>query len=643
MLQIFLALLFCLPAQLVFGPLGAAGSPASLFAILLFVLWAVSRTMPELRLPMHSSPVRVAFFCYATAAVVAYLAGTLRPIVAEEVSSADRGLLTLMGWAGVFLVAAEGLRDRASLDRLLRTVVSVGVFLAVLGMVQFFTGVNPIGELTIPGLQYNHPFGASILRSGFNRVQGTASHPIEFGVVLTLVLPLALHYAWCASEHERRKRWAQVLVIGSALPMTVARSAILGAAVVVVCLLLAWPKARRRKVLLLLPVFAVVLRLLIPGLLGTIRSLFQNFSSDPSTQGRTEDYAAIQHYFSEAPIFGRGISTFIPSIYLTLDNAYLGWIVEAGLFGLVTLLVMMLVGSLAAWRIRSVSVDEETRDLAASLAAALLSAVLTFGTFDAFGFPICAGLYFLLLGATAALWRFTADERIAATNPTMPASPRLRRGVRAVLVMGAAGLMLLVPHFAAQHIFWAEGSVIVRSDAGPRNPLVSQAALETQSQLVVRVLDSPPTHKRLRESVGSADYTVALGFGSLAPLTDRHGQGPLLRIRAASSDPQQALDLRDAVISEVKRQVTAMQTAAGAPPDTQFRVEPVASGDQPIYLQGNSKRALLAAAAVAVLLGLAVNWCLRRVRINWLPGWAREASEGGSVRGRQLARHSARV
>jgi O-antigen ligase len=624
MLQFFLVLLFCLPAQLVVGPLGAAGSPASLFGMLLFVWWAVTRIVTDLRLPQHNSPIRVAFFCYATAAVVSYLAGMLRPSVAEEISSSDRGLLTLIGWAGVCLVTAEGLRSRANLDRLLRGLVAAGVFLALLGIVQYFVGINPVGELTIPGLTYNHPFGGEVVRSGFNRVQGTASHPIEFGVVLVFILPLALHYAWGASEQDRRKRWAQVILIASALPMTVARSAILGAAVVVIALLVAWPQRRRRKVLLVLPVFAVILRLMLPGLLGTIRGLFLNVSTDPSTQGRTEDYAAIVHYFSGAPLFGRGISTFIPSIYRTLDNAYLGWLVEAGLLGIVTLLAMMLVATLCAWRIRSLAVDEETRDLAACLGASLLSAVFTFGTFDAFGFPLCASVYFLLVGATAALWRLTQADRairVAAPSRRRP-GPYLRPAWRVGLAAAIAFPVLLLPHFATGHVFWAEASIILRSDESPlRNPLVNQAALQTQSELVARVVDSTTTRRQLRAAGATAEYTVALGNGSLVPLTDLNGQGPLMRVRASSADATHALATRDALVKEVQRQVTAMQTAAGAPLNTQFRAEVVAAADEPIYLQGNSKRGLVAALLVALMLARAMFWCLSRIRMSWLPRW----------------------
>ncbi len=232
--------------------------------ILLLVLWGYTNLLHG-----HAGGMvvpksfRVVLGAYWVSFVLSYVIGMLRPISREEINSSDRGLLVLCSWTGLMLVAAGGLRTRASLDRLLRIIVGAGVALAVLGIVQFSTGLNPAGAIRIPGLELNSTYGGIAERSDFRRIQGTTSHPIEFGVVLVLVLPLALHYAWYAEPARRKRAWLGVVLIGVALPMAVARSAVVGLLVVMLILLAAWPSERRRKVLLCLPFFVVALKLMI--------------------------------------------------------------------------------------------------------------------------------------------------------------------------------------------------------------------------------------------------------------------------------------------------------------------------------------------------------------------------------------------
>ncbi len=160
-----------------------------------------------------------------------------------------------------------------------------------------------------------------ISRSVVNRVSSTATHPIEFGVTMAALLPLTLHHSLHARGDGRSLRaWIPTVLICAAIPMSVSRSGILVAAVAVLVLFLGWPRGWRLRALIVLPFAAVGMRLLAPGLLGTIGSLFANLDADPSVSGRTDDYAVILGLFAENPIFGRGLFTFVPRYYRILDN-----------------------------------------------------------------------------------------------------------------------------------------------------------------------------------------------------------------------------------------------------------------------------------------------------------------------------------
>ena len=598
-LKVFLVLLFVLPSGLVFGPLGAAGAPASVLAMVMFFWWFNARLAPGLGVHRGPQPMRYAMYGFQVVVGLSYVAGMSRAITPEEISSSDRAILGLVAWSGILLVAADGLRSRKALTSLLRFLVGCGEFLGVLGLVQFFTGFNPVGAIVIPGLTVHRPYGELAERSDFPRVVGTASHPIEFGVVLTLILPLAMHYAWNGPASERRRRWLGVLVIGAALPMTVARSAILGAAIVLLVLLFTLEPAQRRSILKWLPVFLVALRIMVPGLLGTIRSLFANVQNDPSTLDRTADYAAVSHYIAARPILGQGIGTYLPETNRTLDNAYLGWMIEVGVVGLLALLGLVVTGVVLCFRIRARTVDAEYRSLAGALAAALLAALVTYATFDGLGFAMCTGVMFLLLGATGALWRLTTPEAVTGPisifgTPGVRPAVRIRRvaqtSVLALVI--AAPVMLLLPRGVGD--YQSGGALILQGpEITAENPYLYSPSLDIPSTILQRVVQSEETRDRLRAAGHTAGYTVAAGEGSLAPYTDKVGAGSIIRVLAVSDDAAQAIGTRDAVIAELQREVTTMQAEAGGPRAQWFRSRVLVAPPAPAWLHGSSKRAYL--------------------------------------------------
>ncbi len=196
--------------------------------------------------------------------------------------------------------------------------------------------------IKLPGLSVNGVFQTVQTGGPVRRVAGTAAHPIEYGMVLALILPFALHFTFVAS---RRKGlwWLMTIVIGVALPMSLSRSAMLAVLAELIILFWVWSPRRRLAGIAIAPVFLVAMRLLIPGLVGTMFSLFSNAADDPSLQGRADSRNASGAIIARSPWLGRGFNTDIPSNYLdlglqgvnhgSLDNQYLGTVVEMGYVG----------------------------------------------------------------------------------------------------------------------------------------------------------------------------------------------------------------------------------------------------------------------------------------------------------------------
>ncbi|MEU8266274.1 O-antigen ligase family protein [Sphaerisporangium sp. NPDC049002] len=401
----FLIVLFVMPARYVVGPLGGAGSPSSMVAVLLLVWYLLSTLSPRWTPIRGRQPVRPVIVFFALAVLASYVAAATRPLSADEVNAADLGLVLVGGWAGISLVTADGVNSMERLETLRQRIVLGASFPAFVAMIQFFTGIEVTRYLALPGLVEK---GSAVLfeREGFFRPAGTATHPIELGVVLAAVLPLALHGAiYCRIPEQRRKRWLMVALIASALPMSVSRSAILGLFVVMVVLLPTWPSEWRLRAILIFGVASIVMRLVIPGLIGTVLNLVSVIGSDENSTTRTGDYDAVVQAVTQRPLFGQGFATYLPRIYRVIDNQYLMSALETGLVGVLALIVFLLSGWVLARQARKAATDEETRHLAQCFAASMAVAIFGFGTFDAFSFPMITNVMFLILGCCGALWR----------------------------------------------------------------------------------------------------------------------------------------------------------------------------------------------------------------------------------------------
>ncbi len=422
-LTVYLVLLVGIPAVFVVGPLGAAGRPAGLFAMTFGLVWVLGRIVPGSGLAGGHQPVRVVAIGFLLAVFASYLVVTTSPFRAGDLSAADRGVLQALGLVGVTLFAADAMVDRERIVVLLRRVVTGAEVMAVVGIAQFLAGFDVFRYVRFPGLRPNGTYVAFYHDSGFRRVSSTAGHPIEFGAVMAMILPLALHFAFFSEPEHRRRRWVGVGLIALAIPMSLSRSAVLGTTAALVILLVSWTPEQRKRVLTALPFFAVGVRVAIPGLLGTIVSAFQHIGGDPSFQGRNERRAMVGQFIAGHPYFGRGFGTFDPVKYVLLDNAYVGTTVELGYVGLVVLLSFFAVGFFCARGVRRRARDARERDLAGALAASIVVPAVEFVTFDAFAYAIITGMVFLLVGCAGALWRIsraTDDAGAAAGGPGRP-------------------------------------------------------------------------------------------------------------------------------------------------------------------------------------------------------------------------------
>ena len=202
-----------LPADLVFAPVGAAGGPATLFALLVFLIYLGMWLRQGEHLDRGRQPMRLIAVLFTCVIVASYASANRHSLPVLEQNAADRGLMFTFGWLGVLLLAADGIDSAQRLRTLFRRLVLGATIMAIVGAIQFGAGKNLADYIQIPGLAALPQFTDLLTRGAFIRPYSTASHPIEFGAVLVMSLPLALHQARFAVPGKRIWRWMQVAII----------------------------------------------------------------------------------------------------------------------------------------------------------------------------------------------------------------------------------------------------------------------------------------------------------------------------------------------------------------------------------------------------------------------------------------------
>lgn len=407
-LSVHLVLLLVVPSNLTLAGMAAYGRPSLLWGLLLLLWWLLWRLQQRETIPGRpTQPVRVAFLCLVVVVLVSFAAALLRGQPFDQISPAISAVVRLASWAGVLLVAIDGLQTRGQIVRLVRRLAIIGGALAALGLAQFATGQSFLAWVSaLPGIQFDADDTVSA-RGTFSRSAGTAIHPLEYVTVLIGVLPLAIVCAISHGFSGRTSRagaiwWAPSGLITLACLVSVSRSAIVGLAVAFLASLPAMPRRFRWIALISGVVAAGLVSVAVPGMFSTVVSLFAGASDDPSTQSRTNALARLPEFMSSSPLLGAGFGTFLPRYYI-FDNQWVMLLVEIGLLGTLAFAGVLIAAIWGAHQASRAFSRPEDVMLSRAVAASVIALATAYSLFDALAFPMSAGLLFLVVGFCGAI------------------------------------------------------------------------------------------------------------------------------------------------------------------------------------------------------------------------------------------------
>jgi O-antigen ligase len=415
MVCVYVVITLIVPARLVISGVSMSITPATVFGLLLGVVWFCTQLVTTLNVAKGRNIARTAMFLFIISQLATYGYATRNYLPTDELNSADRTLVAILGAAVAGLAVCDGVRGVARVERIVKCVLVATTAVAAIGILQFLVNIDLTQYLVLPGLHPVTSDGFILERAAFRRPAGTTGHPIEFGVVCAVAMPLAAHYAFTARDKglPTRRWWICLAVVSTAAMVSLSRSAMLGLALAAIILLIGWPGRRRIQAFIVGLAFLVVMRFLVPGLLGTLYGLFAEIGNDTSISSRTDDYATASIQIANHPLLGRGLGTYMPNKYGPTDNQYLATLVQNGFIGLFVLIGIFVLGAYAALRARTMTRDPHIRDLGLTLVASLSVLALGAATFDLLAFSMATGLAFLLCGLCGALLRSVRVEQVA--------------------------------------------------------------------------------------------------------------------------------------------------------------------------------------------------------------------------------------
>ncbi|MFC4908590.1 O-antigen ligase family protein [Actinomadura gamaensis] len=456
--MIFALATLIVPARLVVKGTGISLTPADLVALAMGLTWLAAQFVRDSGAAKGRTAARTVVSFYVAAMFACYGAANSGYLPADERNLLDHSLVLSIAYAGAALAVCDGVRTLDRLDVLLKWVVAAGTGAAFVGALQYLFMFDLTKYMVIPLLRYTSGDNPTIVpRGGQLRVAATTGHPIEFGIVCTMVLPLAIHYALRARRAGGRAWpwWASAVLLLSGMLFSVSRSGVLTLLAIGFVLLAGWPPRMRTRALVVVAACSLGVLMIAGGLVRAIYNLFANAQADTSITARQHRYGQAAMEISKHPIFGRGDGTWHFPVYNAFDNQYIMSMVETGVLGTTALVLLFLGGIYSSLRARGKAfTDPDTRDLALSVTASLAAPLVGAVTFDLLAFATITGLTFLMVGASGALLRITREQALQATGPgrvraTGPRSDRATRprsvGATAPRSVGATDPRSAVP------------------------------------------------------------------------------------------------------------------------------------------------------------------------------------------------------
>ena len=610
-LSIFMVLMLGIRSDLSVAALGGAGAPSALLGLGMLLWWFWHRLHSGR--PEHNwqkwPPVQVALALFMVCVLISFTLASISPLPVLEANGADKALIQMAAFAGIILVAHDGIPTRERFLVLMRRIALFGGIYASLGLLQFVTKRSWVSGFSIPGLTPSG-FGGIDVRDGYVRASATAIHSVEYAMVLTMILPVALTLAMRDTSRSAAARWYPALALLLAAGLSVSRSALLGLAAVMLVLFISWRPTERWVAVGAGIVGLLGMAVMMPGMTGTLLGMFDG--SDPSITSRTDSYGLAFSFIKEHPLFGRGLGTFLPS-YRIVDNQYLGLLVMVGVVGTAAFLMIILcaIGTVLRGRVRCE--PSLHRDLGVAMVAMLLGGALLTAFFDSFSFPQACGMLMLAIGLCGA-YRTLSTPAAEAQPGMLPRKITQRPLAQAMAknwyvgVLAAVLVISLAPQInAARGVYWMKFDIVfllppgashdnaLRNGSGNIVPYAAMIEREFHDRHDLVELDTngAPLYGTGTER-GQSVYLLNVGGQWQAYFRD-----PAITVEVVAPTDAEALAMAQQTIDKIQQMAIVPQQELGVVPQSYITTRTNPERPTTYYVDVRTRRGLMALVLLA--------------------------------------------
>jgi polysaccharide biosynthesis protein PslJ len=379
--------------------------PYRIYVAVVAVMW-LAALLVDPRIRLRASGLEAPLFLFVVAALGSVIFNGARITELDVHAEVTKQLTFFASFLLVFFLIVSVIRTREQVDRIVRVLVGGAAVVAALSIVESWTGYNAFDHLdgVLPMLQHVDAPGTSE-RGGKLRVMGSAQGSIALGAALAMTLPLA---AYLGLRTRRWYWWAAVGMLALGALATLSRTSVLMLIVIIGVLLWLRPKQVAKFWPALLPA-VIVVHLLLPGTIGTIRGSFfpkegllaqQSENAGQRGSGRIADLGPALDEYSQTPVFGQGYGTRLTgrdrqNAHI-LDDQWLKTLLETGIVGFFAWLWIF---SRSIRRLARAAKEDQSPEglLFVALAASITSFAIGMVLFDAFAFIQVTFVLFILL------------------------------------------------------------------------------------------------------------------------------------------------------------------------------------------------------------------------------------------------------
>lgn len=419
----FLAMIFVIPFDSIIFKvhLPANATFDRVFLIVIVAVYLCTRAS-QLRASRRRrlTPVDVAILTFGGIALLSIVLHIDRIYQENQVSFVEKGFSQLLAYGIFFFVVVATIRAE-ELPAFSRLILALTSLTAIGTIIEAHTGYNVFYTWSTVLLKPIAAVGkAPTVLHPTKIVVGPTHQGLALASMLTIGLPFAVLPVLDARRPGERLRYLFLVGLILAADLSTYRKTAIIAPVAAFIVLAAY----KRQILRALPIAIIllipVIHVFSPGALGSVTSVLPSSSTSSNTDGgrqgytdgRSQDYPAIEPDVLSNIIIGRGYSTMDTldkRSYRVLDNEYLDVLFEVGVVGLLAYLAVVFAAVMTAHGVIKRGGARASPALAAAAGCAAFG--ILSATYDAAGFPQAMYSFLLSAGLVA----------VAASKPALPA------------------------------------------------------------------------------------------------------------------------------------------------------------------------------------------------------------------------------